>query len=165
MVYLDSAATSHPKPDAVLSAVTDALTVHNANPGRSGHARALAAARIVLEGRERVASLLNVPDPFSIVYCFNCTDALNLAIKGVLRRGDHVISSMIEHNSILRVLVGLSDSGQIGLTLAHPSKDGVVEPSAIEKALTPKTRLVALTQASTSPERYSPLTRSARYAD
>jgi len=148
MVYLDNAATSHPKPAEVVSAVIDALTVHNANPGRSGHARALAAARIVLEGRERLAALLGAQDPFSVVYCFNCTDALNLAIKGVLKRGDHVISSLIEHNSVLRVLTGLSDSRQIELTLLPASPEGIVEPAAVEAAITAKTRLVVMTQAS-----------------
>ena len=113
MVYLDNAATSHPKPDTVIKAVVDALTAYNANPGRSGHARALAAARIVLEARERLAALIGADDPLSVIYCFNCTDALNLAIKGVLRRGDHVITSMAEHNSVLRVLTDLSDRGQI----------------------------------------------------
>jgi cysteine desulfurase / selenocysteine lyase len=148
MVYLDNAATSHPKPAAVVDAVVDALTAHNANPGRSGHARALAAARIVLEGRERLAALLGAGDPLSIIYCFNCTDALNLAIKGVLRRGDHVIASMVEHNSVLRVLMGLSDRHQISLTLLPTNAEGVLEPSSIQGALTPQTRLVALTQAS-----------------
>jgi cysteine desulfurase family protein len=148
MVYLDNAATSHPKPAVVVDAVVDALTAHNANPGRSGHARALAAARIVLEGRERLAALLGVSDPLSIIYCFNCTDALNLAIKGVLRRGDHVIASMAEHNSVLRVLTELSDRRQIDLTLLPTNAEGEMEPSAIEGALTRSTRLVALTQAS-----------------
>jgi len=148
MVYLDNAATSHPKPAAVVDAVVDALTAHNANPGRSGHARALAAARIVLEGRERLASMLGVSDPLSIIYCFNCTDALNLAIKGVLLKGDHVIASMAEHNSVLRVLTELKERGQIALTLLPTGPDGVLNPSEVRRALTAKTRLVALTQAS-----------------
>jgi len=102
----------------------------------------------VLEGRERLAALLGAQDPFSVVYCFNCTDALNLAIKGVLKRGDHVISSLIEHNSVLRVLTGLSDSRQIELTLLPASPEGMVEPAAVEAAITAKTRLVVMTQAS-----------------
>ncbi len=148
MVYLDNAATSDPKPPAVVDAVVDALTAHNANPGRSGHARALAAARIVLEGRERLAAMIGAADPLSIIYCFNCTDALNLAIKGILRRGDHVIASMAEHNSVLRVLMELSDRRQISVTLLPTNAEGVLEPSAVKRALAKKTRLVALTQAS-----------------
>ena len=148
MVYLDNAATSHPKPQVVVDAVVDALTAHNANPGRSGHARALAAARIVLESRERLASLLGASDPLSIIHAFNCTDALNLAIKGVLRIGDHVITSMAEHNSVLRVLTELRERRQIELTLLPTDAEGVLDPGAIRGALTPRTRLVVLTQAS-----------------
>ncbi len=148
MIYLDNAATSHPKPDVVIKAVVDALTAYNANPGRSGHARALAAARIVLEARERLATLIGAEDPLSVIHCFNCTDALNLAIKGVLRRGDHVVTSMAEHNSVLRVLTELSDRGQISVSMLPTNAEGVLEPSVVEKAITTKTRLVALTQAS-----------------
>ncbi|NLD59957.1 MAG: aminotransferase class V-fold PLP-dependent enzyme, partial [Clostridiales bacterium] len=103
-VYLDNAATSHPKPESVLRAVLAALTDFNANPGRSGHRRALEAGRTVLAAREAIAGLLSAADPFSIAFGFNCTDCLNLAIKGALRTGDHVISTMLEHNSVLRVL-------------------------------------------------------------
>jgi cysteine desulfurase family protein len=148
MIYLDNAATSHPKPEPVIKAVIDALTAYNANPGRSGHARALAAARIVLEARERLAALIGAEDPMSVIHCFNCTDALNLAIKGALRRGDHMITTMAEHNSVLRVVTELSDRGQITLTLLPTNAEGFVEPLEVEKALTAKTRLVALTQAS-----------------
>ncbi len=148
MVYLDNAATSSPKPAAVVDAVTDALTRHNANPGRSGHALALAAARIVLEGRERLAAMIGANDPLSLIYAFNCTDALNLAIKGVLRRGDHVIASMAEHNSVLRVLTELSDRKQIDTTLVNTNPEGVLEPASVEAAISPRTRLVILTQAS-----------------
>ncbi len=148
MVYLDNAATSSPKPAAVVDAVTDALTRHNANPGRSGHALALAAARIVLEGRERLAAMIGANDPLSLIYAFNCTDALNLAIKGVLRRGDHVIASMAEHNSVLRVLTELSDRKQIDTTLVDTNPEGVLEPASVEAAISPRTRLVILTQAS-----------------
>ena len=147
-VYLDNAATSHPKPEAVTRAVLRALTEDNGNPGRSGHRRALAGARILLEGRERLAALLGAPDPFGIVYCFNCTDALNLAIKGCLRRGDHVISTLLEHNSVLRVLTELRVSGQIDLTLLPADGDGRVCPEDVRRALRPSTRLAVVTQAS-----------------
>ncbi|MGI6240250.1 MAG: aminotransferase class V-fold PLP-dependent enzyme, partial [Christensenellales bacterium] len=116
-IYLDNAATSSPKPDCVIRAVARALTEGNANPGRSGHARSLQAGRETLMCRETIANLLGAEDALCVIFAFNCTDALNLAIKGSLRRGDHVISSMIEHNSVLRVLKGLERGGQIELTL------------------------------------------------
>lgn len=120
--YLDNAATSHPKPPAVLDAVRRALTEDNANPGRSGHPRALRAAEAVLNARETLAGLLGAQDPFSILFTFNCTDALNLAIKGILRPGDHVIASALEHNSVLRVIKTLEASGGVETTILSPQR-------------------------------------------
>ena len=94
-IYLDNAATSHPKPEAVVRETVRAMTEYNANPGRSGHRAALAAARQVLTTRERLAALLNAQDPMSVVHCFNCTDALNLAIKGSLCLGDHFVATQL----------------------------------------------------------------------
>jgi cysteine desulfurase family protein len=147
-VYLDNAATSSPKPQCVVDAVQRAMTEINANPGRSGHVRSLAAAREVLECREAIASLIGAEDPLSVAFAFNCTDALNLAIKGTLRRGDHVVSTMIEHNSVLRVLKGLERSGQIGLTLVNPGPNYMVDPDEVARAVMPNTRLIAITHAS-----------------
>lgn len=147
-VYLDNAATSHPKPDSVLKSVCDALTMYNGNPGRSGHHRALAGARILLSCREALAELIGAENPENIVFCFNCTDALNLAIKGSLHKGDHVIASMLEHNSVLRVLSELQARGQIALTLLTPGADGMVTPEQYTSALRGNTALAVLTHAS-----------------
>lgn len=147
-VYLDNAATSHPKPQEVLCAVQQALTAHNGNPGRSGHKRALAGARTLLECREALADHIGARDPFDIAFAFNCTDALNLAIKGSLRKGDHVIASWIEHNSVLRVLEGLRLRGQIDLSLVAPDASGRIDPGSILRETRPNTQLIVLTQAS-----------------
>lgn len=147
-IYLDNAATSHPKPPEVQLAVQEALTTANANPGRSGHQRALRAARVVLSCREELAQLLGAADPFCMIHCFNCTDALNLAIKGSLCRGDHVVTSCLEHNSVLRVLKTLEQAGQITLTLLTPNPDGVISPEQFRQAIGANTRLAVLTQAS-----------------
>lgn len=147
-IYLDNAATSHPKPEAVIRAATDAMTVANANPGRSGHAAALAAARIVLDAREALTKLIGARDPMSVVHCFNCTDALNLAIKGSLHVGDHVVATCLEHNSVLRVLYALAQRGRITLTLVSPGPDGFVDPEDVRSALTPATALIVCTHAS-----------------
>lgn len=147
-IYFDNAATSHPKPNAVLEAVRQALTAYNANPGRSGHRAALKAGRAVLGARERLAALLGAADPMRVAHCFNCTDALNLAIKGSLRRGDHVVATQLEHNSVLRVLAGLAERGRISLTLVPPRPDGFVDPSDIRTALTARTSLIVCTHAS-----------------
>ena len=147
-IYFDNAATSHPKPKAVLEAVARAMTDFNANPGRSGHPAALAAARAVLDTREKLAALLNAPDAMRVIHCFNCTDALNLAIKGSLRAGDHVVATALEHNSVLRVLAGLAARGRIAFTLVTPRPDGFIDPADIADALTPKTSMIVCTHAS-----------------
>lgn len=147
-IYFDNAATSHPKPDSVIRAVQSALTEYNANPGRSGHRAAIEAARQVLATREALAALVGAEDPFCIAYAFNCTDALNLAIKGVLHRGDHVITTMLEHNSVLRVVSELAQRKRISLTIVPPQAGGFVDPQDIQSAITPKTALIICTHAS-----------------
>ena len=146
-IYLDNAATSHPKPACTLRAVQDAMTRFNANPGRAGHARSLAAGRLVLEARETLARALGARDPFCVVHAFNCTDALNLAIKGCLKRGDHVVSTMLEHNSVLRVLMEKQKRGEIAVTLVRP-RGYFVDARDVQRALRPNTRLIAVTHAS-----------------
>lgn len=147
-VYLDNAATSHPKPQAVIDEVIRALTEFNANPGRSGHAAAIEAAHCVYAARSALSELLHAEEKSSLVFCFNSTDALNLAIKGILRPGDHAVATMLEHNSVLRPLSGLSSRGIIELTLVAPKVDGQVDPQDILRALRKNTRLVCVTHAS-----------------
>ena len=147
-IYFDNAATSSPKPQAVLDEVQRALTQYNANPGRSAHPAALEAAHCVFNARAALARFLHAREDDVVAFAFNCTDALNLAIKGVLRRGDHVVSTMLEHNSVLRPLSELSSRGQIALTLVSPRPDGMVDPSDVRRALKKNTRLIVATHAS-----------------
>ena len=147
-IYFDNAATSHPKPDCVIAEMRRALSEYNANPGRSGHPAALKAARAVLTARERLARLLGAADPLNVIHCFNCTDALNLAIKGTLHLGDHVIATRLEHNSVLRPLAILAHRQRIGLTLVPPRPDGFVDPDDIRGAITDRTALIVCTHAS-----------------
>lgn len=148
MIYLDNAATSSPKPKCVTDAVMRAITEVNANPGRAGHLLSLEAGRTVLTCRERIASLIGADDPFSIALTFNCTDALNLAIKGVLKKGDHVISTLMEHNSVLRVLMEMQRRGDIAVTLIKPAADGMIDPADVRRRIRMNTRLIILTHAS-----------------
>ena len=147
-LYFDNAATSSPKPQIVLDRIQAALTEFNANPGRSGHPAALAAAREVLACREALAELLGCEDPARIAFAFNCTDALNLAIKGVLRYGDHAIATQLEHNSVLRPLSALAARGRISLSIVPPRPDGFVSPDDIRAAVRKNTHLIAVTHAS-----------------
>lgn len=147
-IYFDNAATSSPKPPEVLERVNAALTKLNANPGRSGHSAALSAAREVFSARERLASLMNAGEETNIAFAFNCTDALNLAIKGALRYGDHVITTQLEHNSVLRPINALAARGRISLSIVSPRADGFVDPEDIRASIRKNTRLIAVTHAS-----------------
>lgn len=147
-IYLDNAATSHPKPECVVRAVAEAMQKYNGNPGRSGHRRALDAAQIVLNARSELAALLNAPEPLSFIHTFNCTDALNMAIRGSLRRGDHVVVDSLCHNSVLRPIFGLERHGQISVTCLDPADGYVHEPADFAEAIHRKTRLVVVTHVS-----------------
>ena len=109
MIYLDHAATSWPKPPAVIRAMVDFCEHAGGNPGRSGHRLSLAAARIVYDARESLAELFHVPDPLRIIFTANATHAINLVLRGLLRAGDRVVTTGIEHNAVMRPLRALED--------------------------------------------------------
>ncbi len=146
--YLDNAATSWPKPEAVYKAAEVFLRRGGANPGRSGHTRSLDADRLLFETRERAASFLGAAQPEEIIFTFNATDSLNMAIKGVLEPGDHVIYTSLEHNSVLRPLGSLRQRGVITTTMVSCDSSGWLDPQDIEKAIRPETRLIICTHAS-----------------
>ena len=148
MIYLDNAATSFPKPEGVYAAL-DRFARHTlANPGRAGHKMALAAERTLDDGRHRLNRFFNGRSPERWVFTLNCTDALNMAFKGVLNEGDHVITSDLEHNSVSRPLVAMAEARYISLTRISTDASGTIDPAAIIAAFTPKTKLVAITHAS-----------------
>lgn len=148
MIYLDNAATSFPKPESVSNAVYGVMTRLGANPGRSGHRMSLAAGRIIMNCREALAELMQVPNAERVIFCFNCTDALNLALRGFLQQGDHVIATALDHNASLRPLSGMASKGMITLDILQPEDGQTVTPSQIERAINPQTRLVTCTHAS-----------------
>jgi cysteine desulfurase / selenocysteine lyase len=148
MIYLDNAATSFPKPEPVLHGMDEFVRSSAANPGRSGHRRAVEAEAMIEATRRSLAQLFGCPRPERIVFTLNATDALNMAIKGVLHRGDHVITSVLEHNSISRPLNQMEKDGFITLTRLAANGNHVIEPDDVARAFTAKTRLVAVTQAS-----------------
>jgi cysteine desulfurase / selenocysteine lyase len=147
MIYLDHAATSWPKPAAVVRAVRRAMTSGAGNAGRTGHAVAQEAALTIQECRENLAQLFGIANPLRICFTSNTTDALNIAIKGALRPGDHAICTSMEHNSVWRPLVALKQQG-IELTVVEAEHDGVVEAGAVERAMRTNTRLIAMIHAS-----------------
>jgi len=148
MIYFDNASTSFPKPEGVYSALDHFARHTLANPGRAGHKMALAAEHKLDEGRHRLNQFFNGRKPEHWVFTLNCTDALNMAIKGVLNEGDHVITSDLEHNSISRPLVAMADAKRITLTRISADAGGTIDPASIAAAFTGKTKLAAITHAS-----------------
>src|SRR5215210_8035126 len=123
MIYLDNAATSFPKPEPVYQALDRFARTQLANPGRAGHKMALGSERALDDARHALNRLFNGEAPERWIFTLNCTDALNLAIKGTLRPGDHAITSDLEHNSVSRPLRALEKAGVITLTRV-PSEGG-----------------------------------------
>lgn len=148
MIYLDNAATSFPKPESVYKALDHFARHDLANPGRAGHKMALAAERALDDGRHELNQFFHGEAPERFVFTLNCTDALNMAFKGVLAVGDHVITTDLEHNSVSRPLRAMELAGKITLTRLKADGGGTIDPDAVRQALTSKTRLIAQTHAS-----------------
>src|SRR6516162_5567999 len=142
MIYLDNAATSYPKPESVYQALDRFARNDLANPGRAGHKMALAAERALDDGRHLLNQLFHGEGPERFVFTLNCTDGLNMAFKGVLADGDHVVTTDLEHNSVSRPLRALELAGKITLTRIKADGSGTIDPEAIRKAVTARTRLI-----------------------
>lgn len=147
MIYLDNAATTWPKPPVVAEAMVRYLNEIGANPGRAGHRLAVEAARAVYEAREAIAGLFHAPDPLRVVFGANATEALNLALHGLLRPGDHVIAGSMEHNSVMRPLRALERQG-VGVTVVGCSREGLLDPALVEGAIRTNTKMIVLNHAS-----------------
>jgi len=147
MIYLDHAATSWPKPPAVIRAMADFCEHAGGNPGRSGHRLSLAAARIVYDARESLAELFCASDPLRVIFTANATHAINLVLQGVLHSGDRVVTTGMEHNAVMRPLRALEARG-VRLTVIPCAADGTLEISQAAAAITPGTRLVVMNHAS-----------------
>jgi cysteine desulfurase family protein len=146
LIYFDNAATSFPKPPEVFTAMASFMQELGGNPGRSGHRMATGAEAMIGECRNAVSKFFGLKNPDRCVFTLNCTDALNMAIKGALKPGDHVITTALEHNSVSRPLQQMHDGGLITLTRVVPrAEQGAWATEEILSAVTPKTRLVALT--------------------
>jgi len=146
--YLDNAATSHPKAPGVAEAMARFLAEVDANPGRSGHRMSAEASRVLFECREAVAELLGASDSSCVVFTLNTTAALNIALSGMLAGGGHVVTTSMEHNSVMRPLTALAERSGVEVTVVDADKAGRVSPASLRDALRPETRLVALTHAS-----------------
>ncbi len=148
MIYLDNAASSWPKPEAVVREAREWFGSNGANPGRSSHRPGMNATRAVRETRQELAALLGIGDPDRLAFGPGATHALNQAMRGLLEPGDHAVTTVLEHNSVLRPLNALREERDVAFTALEPGPDGVVAPGAVVEALRPETRLVAVTHAS-----------------
>ena len=146
MIYLDNAATTRTKPPAVAQAVLEALSSYG-NCGRGGHQGALSAARAIYETREKIAALLGCPRADHVCFTQNSTQALNIAVCGLLRPGDHVISTDLEHNSVLRPLYRLRDAGA-AVDFVPADSRGRLDYCGFERLLRPETKAIVCTHAS-----------------
>lgn len=148
MIYLDNGATSYPKPEEVYRFMDSFYRANGVNPGRSGYDMCIQAVEVVEETRKLLTDFFNGTDPNRLVFGYNSTDALNLAIFGILKNGDHAITTNIEHNSVLRPLYHLYKDGVIELDHVPFNEKGFVEPESFRKLIKKNTRLVAVNHAS-----------------
>ncbi|UNC93723.1 aminotransferase class V-fold PLP-dependent enzyme [Candidatus Contubernalis alkaliaceticus] len=147
MIYLDNAATTWPKPESVYQAVLNFMRETGANPGRGGHRASVRAGKIIEDTRKKMARLFNVKNSNRVIFTFNATHSINLALKGLLNKGDHVIATALEHNSTLRPLFKLMQKG-VRVTIVPCSSQGYIDPMLIKKEILPNTRLICLNHAS-----------------
>lgn len=147
MIYFDNAATTHFKPECVISAVVNNLKYFSANSGRGGHRLAVTCAKVIADVREKLCEFVNFDNPDRVVFTKNCTESLNVGILGLLKDGDHAITSIHSHNSVLRPLVHLENQGKISLSIITPENQ-ISLKKQIEYLVTDKTKLVCLTHVS-----------------
>lgn len=148
MIYLDNASTTYPKPERVYDAMDKFLRELGVSPGRGGYESAVQVGHVVAETRNKIAKFFGGDNPKRVIFTLNATDALNIAIKGILKEGGHVVTTQLEHNSVSRPLKRLEELNIITITKVDNSLDGFVDPDDIKKALNKNTKLVIITHAS-----------------
>ena len=149
MIYFDNSATTFPKPQSVISAVLTAVKKFGANPGRSGHTMSRESGKLIESCRQTAMNMFGANAPANVVFTLNCTMAINIVIKGLLKKGDHVVTSCIEHNAVMRPLNKLEKEGVITYTKAkvYPcDNDKTVD--SFRKSINSKTALIITTHAS-----------------
>ncbi len=163
-IYLDHAATSFPKPGTVGRKVSEVIRRVGANPGRADHAMARRADRLISETREQIARVFGIADPRCVIFTGNATEALNLALKGLLSPGDGVLTSSVEHNSVMRPLKALERTG-IKVRQVPCSADGTLRLAELKKITDRKTKLIALTHGSNVSGAVLPIEEVGRWAN
>lgn len=147
-IYLDNAATSYPKPAAVYDAVMNYMINIGANPGRGGYENSIKGNRVVFECRKLIADFFKYNKPENVIFTSNITESLNILLKSVIKDGWHIITSTMEHNSVLRPLSSISRYKNITLDIIPCSEDGFIDISRIKEKIKPETRLIILSHSS-----------------
>ncbi len=148
MIYLDNAATSWPKPEIVYRTMDEFIRGKGGNAGHGSHSMAVAAQKVIDETRLLTARFIAAPDMENIIFTLNCTDSINLALKGLLKAGDHVITSSLEHNAVMRPLHKLALAGVKFTQLPFSTQSGIPALKDIENAITPQTKMLIINHAS-----------------
>ncbi|HOD75299.1 MAG TPA: aminotransferase class V-fold PLP-dependent enzyme [Syntrophorhabdaceae bacterium] len=148
MIYLDNAATSFPKPAETIRYLNDFVTHIGGNPGRSGHALSLEAARVIFEAREKLTAFIGMTDSERLIFTQNGTESLNMALLGLLGEGDHVVTTRMEHNSVMRPLEFLSKERGVSYTAVPCSPEGFLDIGDIRAALKRNTAAVVINHGS-----------------
>jgi cysteine desulfurase/selenocysteine lyase len=148
MIYLDNAATTFPKPRETVQYLTDFVTTTGGNPGRSGHKASVDAARIIFETREKLTQLINGSDSKDTIFTQNGTESLNLAILGLLKEKDHVVTTSLEHNSVMRPLSFLQRTRGVKVSVVECTESGFLDPAQIGQALLDDTKAVIVNHGS-----------------
>nr|WP_300005662.1 aminotransferase class V-fold PLP-dependent enzyme [Tissierella sp.] len=147
MIYFDNAATTFPKPEEVYQKQMEVMREYGANPGRAGHKMALRTNREIFETRISLAKLFNIKNMMNVIFTQNATESLNMGIKGLLKSGDHVITTSMEHNSVLRPITHMQAIG-VESTIVKADSKGHIDPKDIEEAIKPNTKLIVTTHIS-----------------
>jgi cysteine desulfurase / selenocysteine lyase len=148
MIYLDNAATSFPKPERVYDEINKCMREYCANPGRGGHSMSICSGKAVLEARETICSFFNIRNTMQLVFTKNATEALNIGIKGYLNPGDHVITTCMEHNSVIRPLNTMERDNGVSISIIKGNEFGEINSEDIRKAIKPNTKLIVSTLSS-----------------
>lgn len=162
MIYMDNAATTMCKPKKVIEAVASAMGSMG-NAGRGAHGAALSASRVIYDTRELLCDFFGGTNPKQVVFTNNSTESLNIAIKGLLNPGDHVITTMMEHNSVLRPLYEMQDKG-VKLTIVESDRQGITNIDDIEAAIRPETKAIVCTNGSNLTGNYVDVEKIGRLA-
>jgi cysteine desulfurase family protein len=163
LIYLDNAATTYPKPGVVYDFMNEFYRKNGVNPGRSGYDKTLECEELVFSTRKMLTEFFHGTNPYYLTFSYNASDSLNMIIQGMLRKGDHVITSNIEHNSVLRPLYHKKHDGEIEMTYIPFDDHGYIDPDDVRRAFRKNTRLVIINHGSNVIGTIQPIAEIGKY--